>query len=142
MSMRTGSGVVAGYPLIYLQVVLVGGSVSTESSENIYMSAAADALTHGLRDTECALLEPHMRFEVTAPDEYAGGVIHDLQRRGADITEMDVAAGARVIRGHVPLSKMFGYTTTIRSITQGRGQHLLEPFEYRPLPPEELAKFR
>jgi elongation factor G len=76
------------------------------------------------------------------PDEYAGGVIHDLQRRGADITEMDAAGGVRFIRGNVPLSKMFGYTTTLRSLTQGRGQHLLEPFEYRPLPLEELSKFR
>jgi elongation factor G len=137
-----GSGAVAGYPMIYLQIAIVDGSVAPESAEQAYSAAAVNAFAKALKQTESSLLEPHMRFEVTTPDEYAGGVIHDLQRRGADITEMDVAAGARFIRGHVALSKMFGYTTTIRSLTQGRGQHLLEPFEYRPLPPEELAKFR
>ena len=55
---------------------------------------------------------------------------------------MGVSAGARVVRGHVALAKMFGYTTTIRSLTQGRGQHALEPFEYRPIPPEEMSRFQ
>ncbi len=137
-----GSGAVAGYPMIYLQVAVVGGSVSPESAEQAYSAAAVHAFSRALRQASSSVLEPHMRFEVTVPDEYAGGVIHDLQRRGADISEMDAAGGARFIRGHVALSKMFGYTTTLRSLTQGRGQHLLEPFEYRPLPPEELAKFR
>ena len=76
------------------------------------------------------------------PDEYAGSVINDLQRRGAEINDMGVSGGARVIRGHVPLSKMFGYTTAMRSLTQGRGQHGLEPFEYKPIPPEEMSRFQ
>ena len=79
--------------------------------------------------------------EVEVPDEYAGGVINDLQRRGAEITDMEALVGARVIHGHVALSKMFGYTTMLRSLTQGRGKHILEPYEYKPIPNDELSKF-
>jgi elongation factor G len=136
-----GSGAIAGYPMIYLRIVLTGSSVTTESAEAAYSAAAVQAFGKALKATESVLLEPHMKFEVTVPDEYAGGVIHDLQRRGADITEMAAAAGARAIRGNVPLSKMFGYTTMLRSLTQGRGQHGLEPYEYRPLPADEAARF-
>jgi elongation factor G len=137
-----GSGVIAGYPVVYAKVALVGGSVTTDSAEQVYTAAAADAVAQALRDAECELLEPHMKFDVTVPDEFAGGVLHDLQRRGADITDMGTVGGARSIRGNVPLSKMFGYTTTLRSLTQGRGQHALEPFEYRPLPADEAKRFR
>jgi len=137
-----GSGMIAGYPMIYLQIAVVDGTIAPESAEAAYSAAAVAAFGKALRQATSALMEPHMRFEVRAPDEYAGGVIHDLQRRGAEISEMDAEAGIRIIRGHVPLSRMFGYTTALRSLTQGRGQHLLEPHEYRPLPPEEAAKFR
>ncbi len=137
-----GSGPVAGYPMVYVQIAVVGGSVSPESAEQAYSAAAVNAFSKALRQADAVLLEPHMRFEVTVPDEYSGGVIHELQRRGADILEMDAAGGTRFIRGHVPLSKMFGYTTTLRSLTQGRGSHILEPYEYRPLPPDEMARFR
>jgi elongation factor G len=138
----SGSGAIAGFPMIYLEIALRGGSVATESSDVAYSAAAVNAFGKALRETTSTILEPHMKFEVTVPDEYAGGVINDLQRRGADITEMGATAGARLVRGHVALSKMFGYTTTLRSLTQGRGQHVLEPYEYKPLPPEELQRFR
>jgi elongation factor G len=137
-----GSGAVAGFPLIYLQIAVVGGSVTTESADQAYSAAAVHAFGKALREANSTVLEPHMRFEVKVPDDYAGGVIHDLQRRGADITDMGIEAGVRLVRGNVALSKMFGYTTTLRSLTQGRGEHVLEPFEYKPLPPEELRKFR
>ena len=137
-----GSGALAGFPLVYLQVALVGGSVTTESAEQAYSAAAVGAFNRALAQTESVILEPHMRFEVTVPDDYAGGVINDLQRRGADITEMGSAGDARLVLGHVALSKMFGYTTTLRSLTQGRGQHVMEPFEYRPIPAEEVKRLR
>jgi elongation factor G len=137
-----GSGAIAGFPVVYAKIVLTGGSVTTDAAEQVYTAAAADAVTHALREADCELLEPHMKFDVTVPDEYSGGVIHDLQRRGADITDMGTTGTARSIRGNVPLSKMFGYTTTLRSLTQGRGQHAMEPFEYRPLPADEARRFR
>jgi elongation factor G len=137
-----GSGAIAGFPMIYLRIAITGGSAGAESAEQAYSAAAVHAFNRALRSAESVILEPHMRFDVTTPDDYAGGVINDLQRRGADISDMTAAAGARSIQGHVALSKMFGYTTTLRSLTQGRGQHLLEPYEYRPIPPEEMRKFR
>jgi elongation factor G len=115
--------------------------VTLESAEAAYSAAAVAAFSRAVKEAGATILEPHMKFEVTVPDEYAGGVINDLQRRGAEITDMGAAGDARVVKGHVPLSKMFGYTTMLRSLTQGRGQHALEPFEYRPLPAEELARF-
>jgi elongation factor G len=137
-----GSGPIAGFPVIYLQISLVGGSVGANSAEEMYTAAASDALAGALEKGASQILEPHMKFEVTVPDEYAGGVINDLQRRGADITEMGAIAGAKVIKGNVALSEMFGYSTMLRSLTQGRGQHAMEPFEYRPIPPEEMKKFQ
>jgi elongation factor G len=128
--------------VIYLQISLVGGSVGANSAEEMYTAAASDALAGALEKGASQILEPHMKFEVTVPDEYAGGVINDLQRRGADITEMGAIAGAKVIKGNVALSEMFGYSTMLRSLTQGRGQHAMEPFEYRPIPPEEMKKFQ
>jgi elongation factor G len=107
----------------------------------MYTAAAADALTSALAKGSPQILEPHMKFEVTVPDDYAGGVINDLQRRGADITDMEAIAGAKLVKGNVALSKMFGYSTTLRSLTQGRGQHAMEPYEYRPIPAEEMKKF-
>ncbi|HEV3027490.1 MAG TPA: elongation factor G, partial [Planctomycetota bacterium] len=106
-----------------------------------YSAAAVTAFGKALKSTTSVILEPHMRFEVTVPDDYAGGVINDLQRRGAEITDMGATAGARLVKGHVALSKMFGYTTTLRSLTQGRGQHMMEPYEYKPLPAEEMKRF-
>jgi elongation factor G len=137
-----GSGSIAGFPVIYAQISLLGGRVTPDSSEEMYTAAAADALAEALGDGAPQILEPHMKFEVTVPDDYAGGVINDLQRRGADITDMGAVAGARVVKGNVALSKMFGYSTMLRSLTQGRGQHAMEPYEYRPIPAEEMKKFR
>ncbi|HLY08022.1 MAG TPA: elongation factor G [Planctomycetota bacterium] len=136
-----GSGTIAGFPVIYLEISLLGGRVTAESSEEMYAAAASDALTAALAKASPQILEPHMKFEVTVPDDYAGGVINDLQRRGADITDMEAIAGARVVKGNVALSKMFGYSTTLRSLTQGRGQHMMEPYEYKPLPADEMKRF-
>jgi elongation factor G len=136
-----GSGSIAGFPVIYLQISLLGGQVNANSAEEMYTAAAADALSQALAKAAPQILEPHMRFEVTVPDDYAGGVINDLQRRGADITDMSPVANAKVVKGHVALSKMFGYSTMLRSLTQGRGQHAMEPYEYKPIPPEEMKKF-
>lgn len=81
-----------------------------------------------------------MRFEVTVPEEYVGDALNDLNRRGADIREMEAEDRLKILRGNVPLSKMFGYATMIRSITQGRGGYSLEPLDYRPVPDAELQR--
>jgi elongation factor G len=136
------SGPKLGNPLIYLEIRLVGGSVTPESSENAYSAAAAHAMRRALERTSVALLEPHMRFDINVPDEYAGAILNDLQKRSAVIDEMLTEPGTKRLRGNVALSKMFGYETVRRSLTQGRGGCVLEPFEYRPVPEHELkARF-
>jgi elongation factor G len=133
-------GPVAGFPLIYVDVSVTGGAVNTESSEAAYSAAAAAALRNALASTKATIVEPHMKFEVTAPEKSVGDLVNDLNRRGAEITELGAVETMKVIRGNVPLSKMFGYATTFRSITGGLGGHTLEPFEYRPVPEQELRQ--
>jgi elongation factor G len=134
-------GPVAGFPLIYTEVTVTGGTVTTESTEAAYSQAAANALREALSRTKATIVEPHMKFEVTAPESSIGDIINDLNRRGADITDMRaLEGGKKVVTGNVPLSKMFGYATTMRSITGGLGAYSLEPFEYRPVSEHELKE--
>ncbi len=135
-----GSGPIAGYPMIYLDVALVGSSVTAESDERAYSAAAVAAFRKACESATGVLHEPHMKFDVTVPDAYVGDVINDLNRRAASIDDMISAGGAKTLRGTVALSKMFGYTTTLRSLTQGRGQHILEPHDFRAVPPEEVKR--
>ena len=81
-----------------------------------------------------------MQFEVSVPEQFMGDVINDLNRRGADISDIGGALDLRLIKGNVPLSKMFGYTTSLRSMSQGRGQHSMEPHDFHPVPPVEVKK--
>ncbi|MBI2932822.1 MAG: elongation factor G [Planctomycetes bacterium] len=134
------SGSIAGYPLIYLEARLVGGSVTPESAEAAYSAAALNAFRKALAKTKSTILEPHMRFDINVPEEYAGAILNDLNKRGAVIDEMLSAPGLKILRGNVALSKMFGYETARRSLTQGRGSFTMEPFEYRPVPEHELKQ--
>jgi elongation factor G len=136
-----GSGPVAGYPMTYLRCVLLGGSATPESAEAAYSAAAALAFRTAVSKAPVTILEPHMTFEVTVPDEYVGEIINDLNKRGAEIQSMDSVQGAKVVRGHVALAQMFGYASRMRSLTQGRGGYTLEPFEYRPVPANERSRF-
>ncbi|HEU4338962.1 MAG TPA: EF-Tu/IF-2/RF-3 family GTPase, partial [Planctomycetota bacterium] len=137
----SGSGPVAGYPMTYLRCALIGGTATTDSSEAAYSAAAAQAFRVAVGKVAATVLEPHMTFEVTAPDEYVGEIINDLNKRGAEIGSMDSAPGAKIVRGNVALSQMFGYASRMRSLTQGRGGYTLEPFEYRPVPANERSRF-
>ena len=82
-----------------------------------------------------------MKFEVQTPDQYMGDVLGDLNRRRADIQEMAEEEGVRCIRGAVPISEMFGYSTALRSQSQGRASYSMEPLSYAPVPPEVAARF-
>ena len=136
-----GSGPVAGYPMTYLRCALIGGSATTESADAAYSAAAAQAFRAAVGKIPATILEPHMTFEVTVPDEYVGEIINDLNKRGAEIGSMDSVRGAKVVRGHVALSQMFGYASRMRSLTQGRGGYTLEPFAYKPVPANERSRF-
>jgi len=129
-----------GNPLIYLEIRLLGGSATPESAENAYSAATAAAMRRALERTPVTILEPHMRFDISVPEEYAGSILNDLNKRGAVIDEMLPEPGVKRLRGNVALSKMFGYETVRRSLTQGRGGCVLEPFEYRAVPEHELKQ--
>ncbi len=138
---EAGSGPVAGYPLIYSELRLLGGTVTTESADAAYSSAAANAVRQAVAQTKATIVEPQMTFAVTGPEQAVGNIVSDLNRRGASISDIQSIEGNRkVVRGTVPLSQMFGYATTIRSLTGGLGSYTLEPFDYRPLAESEYQR--
>ncbi|MCX7914672.1 MAG: elongation factor G, partial [Thermodesulfovibrionales bacterium] len=130
-----GSGVLAGYPLVDLKVTLFDGSFhEVDSSEIAFKIAAAMALRSGCKKAEPYLLEPIMKFEVVCPEANIGDIIGDLNSRRARITEMGNRGNVKYVRGFVPLSEMFGYATTVRSLSQGRASFNLEPSHYEEVP--------
>jgi elongation factor G len=129
-------GVLAGYPLTDLKVTLVSGSYhEVDSSENAYRMAASIALREGCRRAGTVLLEPIMAVGVETPDEHTGDVLGDLASRRGHVRGMDeIAGGGRLLRADVPLAEMFGYATTLRSLTQGRATFSMEFLRYARLP--------
>lgn len=135
------SGVLAGYPVIDVNVKLVGGSAhAVDSSDLAFRMAAAMAFTDGLKKAQSVLLEPIMSLEAIIPAEYLGDVIGDLGSRRCKIESMNDRGNAKVIRGVVPLAEMFGYATIIRSLTQGRGMYTIEPSYYFEVPKQIQEK--
>jgi len=129
------SGVLAGYPVMDIEVRLVDGSFhEVDSSDIAFRMAASIAFTDGMRKANAVLLEPIMSLEVIIPAEYLGDVIGDLGARRAKIESITDRSNAKVIRGFSPLSEMFGYATAIRSLTQGRGMYTIEPSYYSEVP--------
>ncbi len=131
------SGVLAGYPIVDLRVVVVDGSYhEVDSSELAFKIAASMALKNGLQEAGPVLLEPIMKLEVIVPEEFTGEVVGDLSARRAQIGGMTPRGGLQVIRAQAPLAQMFGYATALRSMTQGRGTFTMEFDHYDRLPPE------
>ena len=128
---------ISGYPLINIKVTLLDGSIHTvDSSDFAFYNAASIALKKGVGMAGSVLLEPIMKVEVTVPELYLGDVLSELHSRRAEIIELVTVGGLRVIKGRVPLAETFGYSTVLRSITQGRGTYTMEPLEYKPAPKE------
>ncbi|MQL50911.1 elongation factor G [Desulfofundulus thermobenzoicus] len=129
------NGVLAGYPMIDIQVTLVDGSYhEVDSSEMAFKIAGSMALKNGASKAEPVLLEPVMKVEVVVMEEYMGDVIGDLNSRRGRIEEMERRGNAQVIHGYVPLAEMFGYATDLRSRTQGRGTYTMQFSHYEEVP--------
>jgi elongation factor G len=130
------SGVLAGYPLVDLRVIVVDGSYhEVDSSEMAFKVAGSMALKEGAAKAGPVLLEPVMKVEVVVPDEFTGDVIGNLSARRASIDGMQPRGGnMQAIEAHVPLAEMFGYATNLRSMTQGRGTFTMEFDHYDPVP--------
>ena len=129
-------GVIAGYPLINIKATVYDGSYhDVDSSEAAFKIAGSMALSSAVKKATPILLEPIMAVEVTIPEQYMGDVVGDLNSRRGLIEEMnDRAGGLKVVSAKVPLSSMFGYVTTLRSMTQGRGNAVMEFNDYQPVP--------
>lgn len=132
------TGGLHGYPVLGVRTTLVGGSSHpVDSSDIAFTMAGSHAFQRGLQEAGTVLLEPVMRIEVVVPEKYMGDVLADLNARRAEIVGVDISGGHRIIRGKAPLVKMFGYATVLRSLTQGRCTHTMEPSEYAPAPNKE-----
>ena len=130
------SGVLAGYPVVNVKATLFFGSYhDVDSNENAFKQAGSIAFKEGMRRASPVLLEPMMAVEVETPEDYAGTVMGDLSSRRGMVQGMeDMVGGGKVIRAEVPLSEMFGYATTLRSLTQGRATYTMEFKQYSEAP--------
>lgn len=129
------NGVLAGFPLVDIKATLVDGSYhDVDSSEMAFKIAGSMALKAAKDHCNPVLLEPIMKVEVTVPEEYMGDVMGDLNSRRGRIEGMDSRGGSQVIKAMVPLAEMFGYSTTLRSKTQGRGSYSMEISHYEEVP--------
>ncbi len=130
------SGVLAGYPMVDIQVSLLDGSYhEVDSSEMAFKIAGSMAFKEACRKASPVMLEPIMQVEVVTPEEYMGAVHGDLAARRGRIASMEARGSSQVIRATVPLASMFGYATDLRSLTQGRATYTMQFARYEELPP-------
>jgi elongation factor G len=130
------TGVIAGYPVVDVKVTVFDGSYhDVDSNEMAFKIAGSMGFKEGFRRAKPVLLEPIMKVEVVTPEEYSGDVIGDLNRRRGQITGMDETPSGKAIAADVPLSEMFGYATTVRSMSQGRATFTMEFAKYMEVPP-------
>ena len=129
------NGVLAGFPVVDVKVTLFDGSYhDVDSNENAFKMAASMAFKDGMRKASPVLLEPMMAVEVETPADFMGNVVGDLSSRRGMIQGMDDMPGLKVIRAEVPLAEMFGYSTSLRSATQGRATYTMEFKQYSEAP--------
>src|SRR5687768_668732 len=130
-----GNGVIAGFPIVDVKVALTDGSYhDVDSSEMAFKIAGSMAFKEGFAKAKPVLLEPIMNVEVVTPEEYSGDVIGDLNRRRGQITGMDESPSGKIVTADVPLAEMFGYATSVRSMSQGRATFTMEFKKYVEVP--------
>jgi len=134
------NGVLAGFPVVDVKVTLFDGSYhDVDSNENAFKMAASMAFKDGMRAATPVLLEPMMAVEVETPEDFMGNVMGDLSGRRGMLQGMDDVAGIKVIKAEVPLAEMFGYSTTLRSLSQGRATYTME-FKHYTEAPKNVAE--
>ncbi len=138
-----GIGALAGYPLVDIKATLYDGSYhEVDSSEIAFKMAGSIALRDGVRKAKPALLEPIMRLEVVTPEEFLGDIIGDLNSRRGHIEAMETHSEMCIIHSFIPLVETFGYSTSIRSLTQGRATYSMEFYQYQELPAELVDQIK
>jgi len=135
------NGVLAGFPVVDVKVTLFDGSYhDVDSNENAFKMAASMAFKDGMRKASPVLLEPMMSVEVETPEDYTGTVMGDLSSRRGMVQGMDdMVGGSKVVKAEVPLAEMFGYSTALRSATQGRATYTME-FKHYSEAPKNVAE--
>jgi len=129
------AGILGGYPMIGVKVTLLDGSYhEVDSSQIAFEQAGILAFRDACRKASPVLLEPVMKVEVTTPEEFMGNIGGDLSRRRAILTGDTERGNTRIISAEAPLAEMFGYSNTLRSMSQGRAAYAMEPLDYRPVP--------
>jgi elongation factor G len=140
-SAGTGGGLL-GFPLMRLKVTVLGGEVhETDSTEIAFRTAACLGFDAALRAAGPVLLEPIMKLELNTPDEHVGDLVSDLQQRRAIIHQTETRGNNTVIHAEAPLANLFGYSSAMRSLSQGRASATMEPASYAPAPDDVLQKF-
>jgi len=135
-----GGGIV-GYPLMKVKLtILDAGFRAGETTEFALRAAATRAVRHALTEAGVVLLEPIMNLEVVTPDEFVGNIQADLQARRAIIMSSERRGDLCVLQAHVALSQMFGYSTQVRSLSQGRASYSMQPLKYDEAPPKVLEE--
>jgi elongation factor G len=140
-SAARGSGTL-GFPLMRVKITLLGGEVhETDSTEIAFRTAANLALDKGLREAGVVMLEPIMKLELSTPEEHVGDLVGDLQQRRAIIHSTELRSGATVLHAEAPLANLFGYSSAMRSLSQGRASCSMAPSGYAAVPDEVLKVF-
>lgn len=135
------SGVLAGYPMVDIRATLVGGSYhEVDSSELAFKIAGAQALRDAVEKGKAVLLEPIMKIEINVPEEYLGDVIGDFGSRRGRIETTELQGNYQVVKGQGPLAEMFGYATDLRSLTQGRGNYVMQFHHYAQVPADVVEQ--
>jgi elongation factor G len=136
-----GGGVI-GFPLMRLKATVLGGEIGEAGiSEIAFRTAASHAFDTALREANPVLLEPIMRLEINTPDDHVGDLVSDLQQRRAIIHQTESRGTNTVLHAEAPLANLFGYSSAMRSLSQGRASCSMEPSDYAAAPPDVLQKF-
>jgi elongation factor G len=137
----SGGGVIAGFPLMRLKVTVLDAEIAEEGSDDVaFRIATADAFNRCLQNGKPVLLEPIMRLSITTPADYLGDFVGDLQQRRAMIVSTESYGDRTEIEAHAPLKELFGYSSAMRSLSQGRAGCSIAPLHYMPAPEEDLSE--
>lgn len=141
-SRAQGGGLIGSFPLTGIRVMLLGGETREVGSDEIaFRIAANDAFDHGLQEGGPTLLEPVMKMDITTPEDYLGEIVGDLQQRRAIIERTEARGAMTAVTAFAPLKELFGYSSAIRSLSQGRASCSMEPHGYQPAPAQDVEGF-
>lgn len=131
------SGPLGGYPMVDVKITILDGSYhEVDSSDFAFQTAASIGLRDAVRKAAAAILEPIMRLEVVAPEEYVGDIIADINARRGKVKSLETKLRTQVVKAEVPLAEMFDYSTAVRSLTKGRASYSMEPHHFEVVPPQ------